>query len=246
MAIPEVIHFIWVSLGEQMTELQRLCIGSAVMNTKCKVVLHTDDASVVLPGVETRLRVFPTSINGKAFNKDDDVNFTSHATRISHLKDVVRLQILLEEGGIYSDLDMLWLKHPWKWLDCGKGVVMGYQTKVYKTLCNAVIFATPNHPLIKMYLDWTISIYPPKKYWLPANPYKIWVGHNADAYYEERYHFFPKPWSKNKAMTFEDFDRSTSIHLCMSAGNEPFGELLDALKQRCKAYLPEKLTPAPP
>jgi hypothetical protein len=238
MPIPEVIHFIWISLGEKMTELQRICIGSAVLNTKCKIVLHTDDASVVLPGVETRLREFPTSINGKPFNKNDSVGFKSHLfSRVSHLKDVVRLQILFEEGGIYSDLDMLWLRHPWRWLDCGKGVVMGYQTKVYKTLCNAVIFATPAHPLIKMYLDWTISIYPPKKYWIPANPYKIWVGHNTDALYEEKYHFFQKSFNTNKAMTFEDFDRSTAIHLNMTAGNEPYGELFDSLKQRCKAFI---------
>ena len=226
--IPAVIHFIWVSLGETLNDLQRLAIASAVSNTKCKVVLHTDDTSICIPGVETRLREFPSLINGVAFNKDDDVKHLN-ARRISHLKDVVRLQILYEEGGIYSDLDVVWLRHPWRFLHSKKGVVMGYQHKAYKTLCNAVILSVPQHPQIKEYLDWTISIYPPKKYWLPANPYKLWLN-KPDVEYVDKYHFFPRGYGSTDSMELDDYDRSTCIHLYQSGYSEVKGPLIDLLQ----------------
>jgi hypothetical protein len=231
--IPATIHFIWVSLGETLPELYKLCILSAVKNTKCKVVLHTDDP-IVLPDVETRLREFPKVINGVPFNKDEDVKHGKDAHfggRVSHLKDVVRLEILYAEGGIYSDLDCLWLRDPWMFRACGKGVVMGFQTESYKTLCNAVIFAVPQHPLIKAYLDWTVSIYPPKRYWIPANPYKLWEGKNEDALYVKRHHFFQHNFIKDNApIELEDYIRSTCIHLRQSAGYPITGGLIDLVK----------------
>ena len=230
--IPEVIHFIWVSLGETLNELQMLAIASAVYNTKCKVVLHTDDPSISISGVETRSRVFPTTINGTVFNKDDDVKHLN-ARRISHLKDVVRLQILYDEGGIYSDLDVVWLRHPWRFLHSKKGVVMGYQHKAYKTLCNAVMFACAHHPLIKEYLDWTISIYPPKKYWLPANPYKLWLN-KPDVEYVDKYHFFPRNYGSTDTLELNDYDRSTCIHLYQSGPSIACGSLIDLLRDRVK------------
>jgi len=229
--IPSVIHFIWVALGEQLNELQMLCIRSAVLNTKCHVVLHTDDASIQIPGVETRVRVFPSVINGTPFNKDDDTQFLS-GKRVSHLKDIVRLEILYAEGGIYSDLDVLWLRDPWRFLDTGKKVIVGYDNKAYKILCNAVMFAEPQNALIKEYLDWTVKIYPPKKYWTPANPYKLWNGHSEDALYVDKYHFFPLSWSKDKSVSFDLTERSICIHLYQSSGKKPDGEVIESVRRR--------------
>lgn len=226
--IPPVIHFIWVSLGEEMRDLYRLCILSAVLNTSCKVVLHTDDPSIQLPRVETRVRSFPTQINGHLFNPHEEVNHNVGG-RVSHLKDVVRLEILYEEGGIYSDLDVLWLRNPFYLLD--SEVVIGYQHKGYKTLCNAVLFAQPHHPAIKDYLDWTISIYPPKKYWIPANPYKLWKEKYPSLTYLDPVHFFKRVYSDTRPYSLEKLQKSTAIHLCQSFGGRVSGSLIDSLKR---------------
>jgi hypothetical protein len=179
--IPKVIHFIWVSLGEEFQMKYRYGILSALENTNMKVVLHTDDASISIPGVEVRLREFPTTINNTVFNKDDQIFYgyqkrdsvkpiESLGKRVSHLKDIVRCEILYDEGGVYSDLDTLWFRNPWE-LFCKK-VVIGWSNQAYKNLCNAVLMSEPGHPAMKKYKEWLISIYPCKKYWVPANPYK--------------------------------------------------------------------------
>jgi hypothetical protein len=228
--IPAVIHFIWVSLGETLNSLQEMGILSAVLNTNCKVILHTDDTSICLPGVETRYREFPTKINGVDFNKDENVNHV-WGKRVSHLKDVVRLQILYEEGGIYSDIDVLWLRHPWRFLE--EKVVIGFQNKSYHTLCNAVMMAEPKNEAIKKYLDWTISIYPPKKYWIPANPYKLWKD-NPDICMVDKYHFFPLPWSKKIEHSFTRLEKATAVHLYQSGGLVIEGDVIDVLRERIK------------
>ena len=225
--IPAVIHFIWIALGEQLSELQKLGILSAVKNTNCRVILHTDDPSIQLPGVELRIRTFPTHINGKVFNKDEDVNHV-WGKRVSHLKDVIRLEILYEEGGIYSDLDVLWMRHPWRFLD--NKVVIAYQTKAYKTLCNAVMMAEPKQEAIKQYLDWTVSIYPPKKYWIPANPYKLWKD-RAEVKMIDKYNFFPRRWTDESPYTFEQLEKATCVHLYQSGNLEVEGEVIDLLKK---------------
>jgi hypothetical protein len=224
--IPATLHFIWISLGETLSELQTLGILSAVLNTKCRVVLHTDDASIYLPGVETRVRTFPTVINGHPFDKEEDVNHL-YGKRVSHLKDVIRLEILYEEGGIYSDLDVLWLRHPLRFLD--KKVVIGFQHKPYKTLCNAVMMAEPRQEAIKQYLDWTVSIYPPQKYWIPANPWKLWKD-RQEVTCIDKYHFFPRRYTDESPYTWEQLEKATCCHLYQSNHFKVEGAVLEALR----------------
>ena len=226
--IPPVLHFIWVSLGEDMSDLFKLCILSAVLTTKCKVVVHTDDPSFTLPGVETRLREFPTTINGHAFDNTEELGHFS-GKRVSHLKDVVRLQILQEEGGIYSDLDVLWLRHPWHLLT--KTVVLGYQNNAYKTLCNAVMMAEPGHQAIQDYLEWTVSLYPPKHYWTPANPYKLWRDkpYREQLTYVDQHVFFGRRYTDEREYTFETTQRATAIHLYWSHQKNIVGEVWTSL-----------------
>ena len=230
--IPPVIHFIWVSLGEELRDLYRLCILSAVLNTSCKVVLHTDDPSIQLPHVETRLRTFPTEINGHPFNPSEDVKHHKGG-RVSHLKDVVRLEILYEEGGIYSDLDVLWLRNPFYFLD--SEVAVGFQHQGFKTACNAVMFAEPAHPAIKDYLDWVVSLYPPRKYWIPANPYKVWKTKYTTITYIPQIVFYGRRYTDPRPYTLEKLQKATAIHLYQSMGGTVEGSLIDSLKKAIHA-----------
>jgi hypothetical protein len=200
--IPEVLHFIWISLGETLPEQYRKTLKLATLTTNFKVVLHTDDSSIVLPNVETRVRDFCLEYNGHKFDKTVDY--------ISHIKDIVRLEVLYAEGGIYSDLDVFWLKHPWHLVK--HKCFIGFENKSYKILCNAVMGAEANHPAIKEYLDWTLQIYPPAKYWLPANPYRLWKD-RTDVTFLEKKEFFPLRWKQLNKTTYKAVEQSTAIHL---------------------------------
>jgi hypothetical protein len=226
--IPKVIHFIWISLGEEFCMKYQWGIRSAVANTTMKVVLHTDDSTIQIPGVETRVRQFPTEINNILFNNKDELkdiktdSFLTSRKRVSHIKDIVRLDILFEEGGVYSDLDTLWFRNPWEFFS--KKVVIGFCNKAYKTLCNAVMMSEPAHPALKKYKDWIVSIYPCKKYWIPANPYKIWKD-NPDITFVDKYLFFAVTFRKFSTAKIEDVKSSICLHIGMSVvGQEETAE----------------------
>lgn len=223
--IPPLLHFIWISLGDSFPDLYRLCILSAVIATKCKVILHTDDPTIELPGVEICLRTFPTTINGVPFVNEDVDHY--NAKRVSHLKDVVRLEILYQHGGIYSDLDVLWLRDPWHLLH--NKVVIGFQSKARKTLCNAIMMAESKHQAISDYLNWTVRMYPPKKYWIPANPYKVWEtkSYRKDLTYLGQTAFFPRRYSEKKPFTIDLLSKSVAIHLYSSMERPMVGSLID-------------------
>ena len=227
--IPRTLHFIWIAMGETLNELQRLCLYSAVLHTNCKVVLHTDDPTIRLKGIETRLRTFPTQIKGHSVQED-----IPQGKRISHLKDIVRLEILHEEGGIYSDLDCIWLKDPWPLLDCK--VAIGYTNKGYRVLCNAVILSEAKQPALLEYRDWILDTWPPKKYWTPANPYKLWEK-REEVKLLDRYLFFPRTYKDTSEIHFADVEKSFCIHLYMSFKNPVAGSLLDLIRTEVEMYL---------
>ena len=230
--IPEVIHFIWCNYDSAgMPELFQNCITSAVRNTNCKVVLHTD-LNITLPGVEIRNRVFDYKIKDIEYNPAEVVE---QGKRISHFKDIYRLQVLLEEGGIYSDCDTLWLKNPWSLLT--KKCFIGFQTKSYKVLCNAIIGAEKGHPAIKLYLDWLIKIFPCKKYCKPADPYKLWNGRD-DVFFVESAVLYPIPyWKERKWIESKTgqkkIENAIAFHLYSSTTENPtkyLKELFEYLK----------------
>jgi hypothetical protein len=216
--IPQILHFIWIGLGDRFPELYKTTLKTAVKNTGLRVVLHTDDPTLVFEGVETRGRIFTTEYNGHVFDSTND--------KVSHLKDIVRLEILYQEGGIYSDLDVFWLKNPWHLLH--HQCFIGFDNKAYKILCNAVIGSEPGNAAIEQYKDWSIKNYPPKKYWLLANPYKLWKD-RTDVVFLERKEFFPVRWTKMANVTLEDVKESSALHLYKSFGLVIGGEFFTHL-----------------
>lgn len=227
--IPKIIHFIWFDgKGEPFPEKYALTVASAVKNTNCEIWLHTNNPSYDIPGVKKILTEFPTEINGVPFDKDEIVTTPSvvkrygnvhSGTRIAHMTDIVRLDILKKYGGIYSDCDILWLRSPYELFK--KQFVMGWGNKSYKILCNAIIMSEPEHPALDLYKNWLVSIYPCKKYWTPANPYHL-LKDRDDVTFAERHSFFPvKSWAV-KDMKWEDVEKSICIHLsnsCVDMGN---------------------------
>lgn len=229
--IPPVIHFIWISLGESLTDTFKFCILSAVKNTSCQVVLHTDDKRARLPGVETRLRKFPNKINGVLFDPDRPLDIgdgIGAPKAVSHLKDIIRLEILYKEGGIYSDLDIVWLRNPIELMD--KKVAIGFSNKSYKVLQNSTIFAEKGQEAIKMYMDWLISIFPCKRYATPANPYKLWKD-RKEVFMAEKYLLNPVKFSETADIKWTDIECSICFHLSLCKKQPYGGEAIDGLKE---------------
>jgi len=191
--IPRTLHFIWI--GSVFKKEYELGIASALLNTTLKVILHTDK-DIVIPGVEIRI-IQPPDIKTSC---------------VAHLCDVIRLDILYKEGGIYSDLDVIWLRNPWEHLD--KKVVIGFSNKGYKILCNAVMMSEPGNQNILDYKNYLISIFPCKKYWIPANPWPIWK--DKDITFAERTDFFPIRYNKISSGTLDDCKNSIAVHLFCS------------------------------
>jgi|LauGreDrversion4_1035100.scaffolds.fasta_scaffold135442_1 hypothetical protein len=234
--IPRVIHFIWISAGEHPSQEQLFGVKTAVLNTTCHVVLHTDDDTIdKIPGVEIRKREFPKEINGVPFNPDDKIEYDGDARRVSHVKDIVRLEILHKEGGVYSDLDVLWLRNPYEFWD--KRVVIGFTNKGYKILANAVMMARAGEQALITYRDWLVSIYPSKKYWIPANPYKLWKD-DPSVTMAEKYIFYPVSWKDSSEVTFEDIQKSVAIHEFASMGGNSKGEVIESLKKDYLRFQP--------
>jgi hypothetical protein len=76
-----------------------------------------------------------------------------HGFEYAHQADVIRLQILAREGGVYADIDTLFVRpYPDQYYleECLLGKELSYGTDV--SLCNAVIMAQQNAPFINAWL----------------------------------------------------------------------------------------------
>jgi hypothetical protein len=211
--IPPKIHFIWI--GGEFKESYTYGIRSAQLNTRCQIFLHTDNPSIDIPGVIVKL-ITPPEIKVKY---------------IAHLTDIIRLEILYREGGIYSDLDCIWLRNPWELFD--KKFVIGYSNESYKILVNCVILAEEGHPALLKYRDWLVSIMPCKKYWIPANPYKI-LKDEPDVLFVKKCYFSPASFRQIQGYTLDKIKNSIAVHLYASLGDiettyrNLFGRMFDS------------------
>ena len=83
--------------------------------------------------------------------------FYDHEQMFQCKADLLRLEVLWNEGGVYIDADMVWLhKDLQDVLDAGKdtGFFCGYEPdtkdKPYSVIGNSFIACTPKHPLVDM------------------------------------------------------------------------------------------------
>lgn len=227
--IPHVLHFIWITVDKSPSDDFFIGPKSAVANTTMKVVLHTNDRTIPpIRGVEIRYREFDTAIKGIPLNQTPPMQYKgNNASRIAHLCDIYRLDILYEEGGVYSDMDCIWLRNPWEFWN--KRVVVGYTNKGYKILSNGVLMSQAREPALLEYKKWLVEIYPNKKYWIPANPYKLWKN-REEVTKIDKYYFFPISWNKCDEITYEKVQKSICVSLFASMGKLS-GEMVDLVKQ---------------
>ena len=105
--IPHLLHFIWIN-RKPFSELEYLSLKSAIENTNYKIFFHTD----LQPGQAGRL--CPYALASERFiilYKEFSCEYMNVSLHPAMYSDILRLQILSEYGGIYSDIDMLWFQN---------------------------------------------------------------------------------------------------------------------------------------
>lgn len=146
--IPNMIHFIF-GMDEQFggkpfSYIHYLAVRSAIaVNKPDQVILHyafeprTEWWEAIKPYVVLNRLTPPTSVFGKPVQ------------HFAHRSDILRLEIMRSEGGIYLDMDVFCV--------CSLGplrshsLVMGVELN--QGLCNAVILAEPKAPFLDFWID---------------------------------------------------------------------------------------------
>ena len=138
--IPALLHFIWIQkkpFGYQ----EYICLKSALKNTQYQIFLHTN----LKPG-EAGLYC-PYAIQNPRFILDYQpysLEYRGVTLRAATLSDILRIQILQTYGGIYSDLDMLWL-NPIPFDLSSVSLLATWENQSYKILTNSVLASCPGY-----------------------------------------------------------------------------------------------------
>lgn len=142
---PRIIHFVLIS--EECTELPLVyyvAIKSAKLrNPDYTVLLHTN----VLP-TGILFELLEASIQLRIVDEPHAI-FGREIMRVQHKVDVLRLQILIEHGGIYLDLDTICIQ-PFDGFLKNK-VVMGRESE--SGLCNCVIISPAKSNFLKLWYN---------------------------------------------------------------------------------------------
>jgi hypothetical protein len=107
MPIPKIMHFIWIN-KRNFGEGEYTSVLSALQNTTYKVILHTDIKKNQIKG-----KYDPYKIKSDRFSIVEDTfpdTIQGVVLPTALVSDVFRVQYLYTWGGLYSDLDILWLQ----------------------------------------------------------------------------------------------------------------------------------------
>ena len=148
MAIPRTIHYIFGMEenfgGKPFSYVHYLCVQSALaVNRPREVVFHiaheprSEWWEAIKPDVTINKVEPPSTVFGR------------NLRHFAHRSDVLRLQILRSEGGIYLDVDVFCVSPLSPLLD--HAVVMGIEPG--EGLCNAVMLAEPKAGFLDLWFE---------------------------------------------------------------------------------------------
>ena len=161
-AVPNHVHYIWFRFrGRRHHTPLAFHEYLSVLSTHKfikpdHIYFHTDDVPsgpywdmlLNIPGFQVRQRGQTKRLFGRVVNS---YKFDNQAS------DLERLNILLHDGGIYLDLDVIALRsfNPLRIYDVTLGKIDS------QTACNAVILARKHHPLLQVWLESYIKDFRP-------------------------------------------------------------------------------------
>jgi hypothetical protein len=133
--IPSLVHFIWIEKSRPFGRVEFLSIKSALKNTPYQIILHTN----LQPGQAGQYDPY-TLINERFSIKYENYSCIVKGIQVkpATLSDILRIQILQEYGGIYTDLDVIWLQEfPIPLTDFT--LVGTWDNQSYKILANGIL-----------------------------------------------------------------------------------------------------------
>ena len=145
--IPSILHFIWISDKKIFGKLEYLSLLSALKNTPYKIFLHTNLESDLC-------KVYnPYSIHHDRFTiiKQTFIcEYRGIKIRPATLSDILRIHILEQYGGLYSDLDILWFK-PIPFDLSQYKLLCTWQNQSYKIITNYILGAEKGYNFQEVY-----------------------------------------------------------------------------------------------
>jgi hypothetical protein len=161
--IPNQYHFVFGLQPQRQPFhlLHYLCLASCIaVNRPARVLVHCRNRpwgplwDRILPSIEVRPLA---AADLDAPLRYDDPVVARYA--YAHQADFVRLRVLLREGGVYADMDTIFIRPPPPALFAQR-CVMGRETAdptvahaAGGSLCNAMIMAEPGAAFIRLWLD---------------------------------------------------------------------------------------------
>lgn len=147
--VPKIIRYVWFDTNDQhdkavLPDLYQQCIKSAkVFNPDYRVVVHSNKPLDY--GILSSELIENELIPQRYLDEIDEIGIEV----IAHRSDYVRYSILLEEGGIYADTDMIIIKS----LDDLLGEKLVLAKEKPTTYCCAFMVAAPDSKIIKRILE---------------------------------------------------------------------------------------------
>jgi hypothetical protein len=185
MCVPNVFHFVFGlrPQSEPFHLMHFLCLASCIaVNRPTRIVFHCEHEpwgpywDRIRPALEIR-HIAPNQRIANFQYADPSVA----RYRYAHLADIARLEILLAEGGIYADMDTLFVAPlPGKFFD--QSCTLGRERADFKqnairsaggSLCNAWIMAERGAPFVASWLE---------RFWTHFDG--SWSGHSTSLPYQ--------------------------------------------------------------
>lgn len=204
MAIPRIYHFIFglKPQVEAFHPVHYLCLLSCIgINRPDAVMFHFihEPFGPLWDRIKPALTLRPWQ---GVIPLDQLANDPESSFRYAHESDFVRLDVLAREGGVYADMDTLFVRPMPESLfqhDC----VMGHETvdrsarpPARGSLCNALIMAIPGAQFIEIWRQRMAASFDGS--WSAHStflPYQLSVAHPTLIHVEPRQSFFHLDWT---------------------------------------------------
>jgi hypothetical protein len=153
--IPRTVHFILIAEHNKQAELefyQYLAIKAALLRIRPDSLKIHSYAFNESNQWWQHIKHAVTLVTHEPHQTLRTSDGRAHKLRLPHQTDVLRLQILYQEGGIYLDTDVYALQSFSPLLQSPKALLMGHEGGNRSGIGNAVIVARPGSPFIARWL----------------------------------------------------------------------------------------------
>jgi len=149
--IPNVVHFIWGIQNPETNFITYLAIRSALISLQPDTLkIHYEELNM------DNIWFRKMRNNVTLVHHDMALEYpkqTQEKWQVSHLADVLRLDILRQEGGIYLDTDVIALQSFDTLRHNERDVILGHEGGDRHGLCNAVIIARQDASFLRRWIE---------------------------------------------------------------------------------------------